>query len=187
MSRPLPTIRTSRLLLAALQPEQALTLSRLADEPTIAAMTAALPSPYTLEHAQVFIAQTHDQYAAGQTVSLGVHIQATGELTGIVSLRLSMSHRSGHLGYWTGKEYQNQGYACEAAKGLLKHGFTDMNLNRIAGQCFSDNPASARVLEKCGLSYEGCTREAFLKNGVFKNILLFGLLRSEYESSEATS
>ncbi|EGH49301.1 GCN5-related N-acetyltransferase, partial [Pseudomonas syringae pv. pisi str. 1704B] len=37
----------------------------IADEPTIAAMTAALPSPYTLEHAQVFIAQTHDQYAAG--------------------------------------------------------------------------------------------------------------------------
>lgn len=187
MSHPLPIIRTSRLLLAALQPEQALTLSRLADEPTIAAMTAALPSPYTLEHAQVFIAETHDQYAAGQTVSLGVHIQATGELTGIVSLRLSMSHHSGNLGYWTGTRYQNQGYACEAAKGLLKHGFKDMNLNRIAGQCFSDNPASARVLEKCGLSYEGCTREAFLKNGVFKNMLLFSLLRSEYESSEATS
>ena len=187
MSRPLPTIRTSRLLLAALQPEQALTFARLADEPTIAAMTSALPSPYTLEHAQAFIAETHDQYATGQTVSLGVHIRESGELTGIVSLRLSISHRSGHLGYWTGKEYQNQGYACEAAKGLLKHGFTDMNLNRIAGQCFSDNPASARVLEKCGLSYEGCTREAFLKNGVFKNMLLFGLLRSEYESSEATS
>ena len=187
MSHPLPIIRTSRLLLAALQPEQALALSRLADEPTIAAMTAALPSPYTLEHAQVFIAQTHDQYAAGQTVSLGVHIQATGELTGIVSLRLSMSHHSGNLGYWTGTRYQNQGYACEAAKGLLKHGFKDMNLNRIAGQCFSDNPASARVLEKCGLSYEGCTGEAFLKNGVFKNMLLFSLLRSEYESSEATS
>lgn len=187
MSHPLPTLRTSRLLLAALQPEQALTLARLADEPTIAAMTAALPSPYTLEHAQAFIAETHDQYASGQTVSLGVHIQATGELTGIVSLRLSMSHRSGNLGYWTGLQYQNRGYACEAAKGLLRHGFTEMNLNRIAGQCFSDNPASARVLEKCGLSYEGCTREAFLKNGVFKNMLLFSLLRSEYEPSEATS
>ncbi|AHG42621.1 GNAT family acetyltransferase [Pseudomonas syringae CC1557] len=187
MSHPLPTLRTSRLLLAALQPEQALTFARLADEPTIAAMTSALPSPYTLEHAQAFIAETHEKYAAGEAVSLGVHLQETGELTGIVSLRLSMSHRSGNLGYWTGIQYQNRGYACEAAKGLLRHGFTDMNLNRIVGQCFSENLASARVLEKCGLSYEGCSREAFLKNGVFKNMLLFGLLRSEYESSEATS
>ncbi|SDH15979.1 hypothetical protein SAMN05444503_10327 [Pseudomonas sp. BS3767] len=48
MSHPLPTIRTSRLLLAALQPEQALTLSRLADEPTIAAMTLHCPAPTPL-------------------------------------------------------------------------------------------------------------------------------------------
>lgn len=113
-------------------------------------MTSALPSPYTLEHARAFIAQTHDQYAAGQTVSLRVHLQESGALTGIVSLRLSLSHRSGHLGYWTGIQYQNQGYACEAAKGLLRHGFTDMNLNRIAGQCFSDNPASAVVPRSAG-------------------------------------
>ncbi|MCQ3016049.1 GNAT family N-acetyltransferase [Pseudomonas tremae] len=184
MSVLLPTIRTSRLLLAALRPDQASTLSRLADEPTIAAMTSTLPSPYTLEHAQAFIAEIPEHFAAGRTLTLGVHVRETLELTGVVSLRFSKSHHSANLGYWTGADYRNKGYICEAVQGLLMHGFTNMNLNRIAGQCFSDNPASARVLEKCGLSYEGCMKEVFLKNGVFKDMLLFGLLRSQYVASE---
>ncbi|RMN35119.1 Acetyltransferase, GNAT family [Pseudomonas savastanoi pv. glycinea] len=181
----MPSIRTSRLLLCPLRAEQSSALSRLADDPVIANMTATVPSPYTLEHAQAFIADAPEQFAAGRTLSLGVHAQETGELTGVVSLRLSTSHRSGNLGYWIGADYRNQGYTSEAVQGLLMHGFTVMNLNRIAGQCFADNMASARVLEKCGLSYEGCMKEAFLKNGVFKDMLLFGLLRSQYEPAEA--
>ncbi|NAT22398.1 GNAT family N-acetyltransferase [Pseudomonas syringae] len=183
----LPRIRTSRLLLAALQPEQASTLSHLADEPTIAAMTSALPSPYTLEHAQAFIAQTHEQFATGQTLSLGVHVTETGALAGVVSFRFSTLHQRANLGYWMGVDYRNNGYTSEAVQGLMTYGFTHMNFNRIAGQCFSDNLASARVLEKCGLLYEGCMKEAFLKNDVFKDMSLFGLLRAQYEASEALS
>ncbi|MEE4817817.1 GNAT family N-acetyltransferase [Pseudomonas alliivorans] len=78
-----------------------------------------------------------------------------------------------------------QHYMREAALGLLDYGFAVMNLNRIAGQCFSDNLASARVLQACGLAYEGQMKEVFLKNGVFRDMLLFGLLRSQYESLEA--
>ncbi|KAA8711059.1 GNAT family N-acetyltransferase [Pseudomonas cannabina] len=183
----LPRIRTSRLLLAALQPEQASALSRLADELVIATMTAALPSPYTREHAQAFIAEIPGHFAAGRTLSLGVHIKETSELTGVISLRFATSHHSANLGYWTGADYRNKGYASEAVHGLLTYGFNNMNLNRIAGQCFSDNLASAKVLEKCGLLYEGCMKEAFMKNGVFKDMLLFGLLRTQYEASEAAS
>lgn len=87
----LPRIRTSRLLLAALQPEQASALSRLADEFVIATMTAALPSPYTREHAQAFIAEIPGHFAAGRTLSLGVHIKETSELTG--SFRYASRHR----------------------------------------------------------------------------------------------
>ncbi|MCI3943807.1 GNAT family N-acetyltransferase [Pseudomonas syringae] len=187
MSLPLPTVRTSRLLLTALQPEQAPTLSRLADEPTIAAMTSALPSPYTLAHAQAFIAQAHEQFAAGQTLSLGVHVKETGALAGVASFRFSTLHQHANLGYWIGVDYRNNGYTSEAVRGLMTYGFTHMNFHRIAGQCFSDNLASAKVLEKCGLMYEGCMKGAFLKNGVFKDMLLFGLLRAQYEASEAAS
>ncbi|MEE4086298.1 GNAT family protein [Pseudomonas viridiflava] len=183
MSSELPSIQTSRLLLAPLRPEQATTLAHLADDPVIAAMTGMLPSPYTLAHATAFIAEGAEQFANHKALCLGVHL-GTEELIGVVSMRLAMPHRSAWLGYWTGAPYRNKGYMREAAQGLLDHGFNVMNLNRIAGQCFSDNLASAKVLQACGLAYEGQMKEVFLKNGAFKDMLLFGLLRSQYESLE---
>ncbi|MEE4857048.1 GNAT family protein [Pseudomonas alliivorans] len=184
MSTELPSIQTSRLLLAPLRPEQATTLAHLADDPVIAAMTGMLPSPYTLAHATAFIAEGAEQFANRKALCLGVHL-GTEELVGVVSMRLTMPHRGAWLGYWTGAPYRNKGYMREAALGLLDYGFAVMNLNRIAGQCFSDNLASARVLQACGLAYEGQMKEVFLKNGVFRDMLLFGLLRSQYESLEA--
>lgn len=143
-----------------------------------------LPSPYTLEHAHAFIAEGAPQFAAGKALCLGVHLD-TQTLIGVVSMRLAAAHRSAGLGYWMGAPYRSNGYMREAAQGLLDYGFTALNLNRIAGQCFSDNVASAKVLQACGLAYEGHMKQVFLKNGVFKDMLVFGLLRSQYESLEA--
>jgi len=57
MPTALPQISTPRLLLQALEMSQAETLFSLVNEPTIADNTANIPSPYTLEVAQTFIAQ----------------------------------------------------------------------------------------------------------------------------------
>jgi RimJ/RimL family protein N-acetyltransferase len=41
----------------------------------------------------------------------------------------------------------------------------------------SGNPASARVLDKCGFVQEGLLRKHFLKNGRLIDAKLFALLR----------
>ena len=46
-------------------------------------------------------------------------------------------------------------------------------------QVFTGNPASARVLEKCGFVQEGYLRKHYLKDGKFIDARLFGLLREE--------
>lgn len=177
MSHSLPHLSTARLLLRALEMGQAEALSRLANGPKIADNTANIPSPYTLETAQVFIDAMEAKYRAGELLSLGMHEHASGELVGIVSLR----HRYGHLGGWVAAHCRNQGYAAEAASAVTDFGFTELGLQRIGSQCFGRNKESARVMEKIGLRFEGCMREAFLKNGVFEDLLGFAVVREDWE------
>ncbi|AZD67018.1 Protein N-acetyltransferase, RimJ/RimL family [Pseudomonas chlororaphis] len=181
MSAALPSLFTSRLALKALQKHQAKILFELANGPGIADNTAAIPSPYTLETALTFIDGQEANFRSGQSLGLGIHLRESDELIGVISLRLSAAHRSGHLGGWTAAHRRNQGYAAEAADAIMAFGFTELMLHRVGSRCFARNKGSARVMEKIGLGYEGCMKGAFLKNGIHEDMLLYGLLRADWQ------
>ncbi|MGR2707226.1 GNAT family N-acetyltransferase [Pseudomonas sp. IB20] len=181
MPTALPQLLTPRLRLRALEMDQAETLFRLVSDPAIADNTANIPSPYTLEVAQTFIGQMQEKYRAGGLLGQGMHLRETGELIGMVSLRINARHHYGHLGYWVAAHCRNQGYAAEAASTMMDFGFTELGLQRVGSQCFGRNKESARVMQKIGLRYEGCMREAFLKNGVYEDLLVFATVRDDWE------
>ena len=181
MPTALPQLLTPRLLLRALEMHQAQVLFTLANGPGIADNTANIPSPYTLESAQGFIAGIADEYRAAGLLNLGMHVSGTDELIGMVSLRMNARHRYGHLGYWVAAHARNQGYAAEAASAVMDFGFTRFGLQRVGSQCFGRNKESARVMEKIGLRYEGCMRQSFLKNGVYEDLLGFATVRDDWE------
>ncbi|MBN2979450.1 GNAT family N-acetyltransferase [Pseudomonas fluorescens] len=180
MSSELPCLSTPRLLLRALEKHQAETLSTLANGPKIADDTASIPSPYTLQVALDFIEGMQEKFRAEGVLSLGMHRRDSGELIGVLSLRVKADHLYGNLGGWVAAQARNQGYAAEAASALMDYGFTELGLYRVGSQCFSRNKASARVMEKIGLRYEGCLRGAFLKNGVHEDMLVFATLRKDW-------
>ncbi len=181
MPTALPQLSTPRLLLRALEMDQAEVLFMLANGPKVADNTANIPSPYTLETAQGFIAAAADKYRAGELLNLGMHVRETGELVGMVSLRLNARHHAGHLGGWVAAHARNLGYAAEAASAMMGFGFTELGLQRVGSQCFGRNKESARVMQKIGLRYEGCLRQAFLKNGVYEDLLGFATVREDWE------
>ncbi|OLF54346.1 GNAT family N-acetyltransferase [Pseudomonas chlororaphis] len=181
MSAAFPSLLTPRLALKALHKHQAETLSELANGPEIADNTAAIPSPHTLETALTFIDSQEQNFRCGQSLALGVHLRESDELIGVISLRLSAAHRSGHLGYWIAAHCRNRDYAAEAAGALMAFGFTELALHRVGSQCFARNKGSARVLEKIGLGYEERMKGAFLKNGIHEDLLLYGLLHADWQ------
>jgi RimJ/RimL family protein N-acetyltransferase len=60
---------------------------------------------------------------------------------------------------------------------LCQHAFEEFGLVKITAHVFSHNPASARVLEKCGFQEEGFLRRHFLKDGQFIDAKLFASLK----------
>ncbi|MDN3058931.1 MULTISPECIES: GNAT family N-acetyltransferase [Streptomyces] len=55
------------------------------------------------------------------------------------------------MGYGVAPEAEGCGYATEALRALLHHGFADARVRRVLADTAHDNVASQRVLEKAGL------------------------------------
>jgi ribosomal-protein-alanine N-acetyltransferase len=83
--------------------------------------------------------------------------------------------------YCIGSDFQCKGYATEAAKAVIKYGFDKMNLHKVQICTKTINKPSQRVIEKCGLTYEGTLRDYFFMNNQYVGRLYYSILRSEYE------
>jgi RimJ/RimL family protein N-acetyltransferase len=80
------------------------------------------------------------------------------------------------MGYLIAPAAQGRGYATEAAQALLDFGLTGGGLHRITATCDPENAASARVLEKIGMTREGRLRDHFLIRGAWRDRLLYAKL-----------
>ncbi len=68
----------------------------------------------------------------------------------------------------------------EAVRAMIAFGFESMGLNRMEARCIAENAASARVMEKSGMTYEGTLRQREFIKGVYRDMKLYAILRSEY-------
>jgi RimJ/RimL family protein N-acetyltransferase len=80
------------------------------------------------------------------------------------------------------KDYWSRGYGTEAARLLLKYGFEQLNLHRIASNVFSFNERSLKMHIKLGFVEEGRRRKAVFKNGQYWDMVEFGLLGEELKA-----
>jgi [ribosomal protein S5]-alanine N-acetyltransferase len=94
------------------------------------------------------------------------------------------THRRADVFYSIRKdENKNLGYMSEALKTVLAHGFTDMNLHRVAAFIASDNIPSLKLLIKNGFKKEGFAREDYVVNGINEDSDCYSLLKWEWEKS----
>lgn len=77
------------------------------------------------------------------------------------------------------KEYLGKGFGKEASSLILRFLFDQYPINKCYGYCFEDHPATPSLLKTLGFKKEGVLRDHIYKNGVFKNVLLFSILRNE--------
>jgi RimJ/RimL family protein N-acetyltransferase len=146
----IPVLETKRLALRAPQLEDAKTVAMLANDRRIAENTARIPHPYRLADAEGFIA------GANKTVSDALFLVALrdGTVMGACGL-MQASDEVPELGYWLGVPYWGKGYATEALHALVDYAFADLGHDALQAGARVTNPASRRVLEKCGFQWTG--------------------------------
>ena len=106
----------------------------------------------------------------------GVHI-------GNVGLHnIDWKNRKAILGIFIGeKEYWGQGYGSDAIRALLGFAFREMNLHRVYLSVYDYNERAIRCYEKCGFRHEGRLRKARFSDGQYRDELMMGILRQEFE------
>lgn len=182
-ARSIPTLETSRLLLRPFALDDAPVVQQLAGARSIADMTLNVPHPYEDGMAEHWIAMHRGSFELGVLLPLAVTLRESGELAGAISLKIDPESSRAELGYWLGEPYWGRGYCSEAAEAIVRHGFEVLRLNRIHASHFARNPASGRVLQKTGMRREGVAREHVRKWDQYEDLVLYGLLRGDYESS----
>lgn len=161
--------------------EDAAGVQRLAGDPAIADVTLNIPHPYEDGIAEAWIGTHKQVFEEGQGVVFAVALAASDELVGCISLTgISSRFRRAEMGYWMGKPYWNRGYASEAARALIGYAFQDLGLHRVFATHLVRNPASGRVMQKAGMTYEGTLREHAGKEGRLEDLALYGILRHEW-------
>lgn len=97
-------------------------------------------------------------------------------------VRMDTKSEWAELGYCMGHAYRNKGLMTEAAKAVIAYLFGEIGMNRIGISHADKNPASGRVAQKCGLTFEG-TKRAYFKalNGEFLDIADYSILKSEWK------
>jgi ribosomal-protein-alanine N-acetyltransferase len=178
----LPTLQSPRLLLDAFTLDDAPSVQRQAGDPEVARTTANIPHPYPEGAAEAWIGSHAPAFAEKRHVTLAIRHPEHG-LVGTVSLGVDMAHRHAEAGYWIGREFWSQGFATEALRRLIAYGFRELDLERIHARHLGCNPASGRVMEKAGMTREGCQRRHFIKNGNFEDVVLYGIMRSDAPES----
>jgi RimJ/RimL family protein N-acetyltransferase len=120
------------------------------------------PHPYRKKDAAAWIAR---QQAIDPPRHLAIEIE--GQAAGAIGLEPGedVMRRGAEIGYWIGEAFWGRGIATEALQAYVAHVDRTFRLDRLFAYVFSTNPASARVLEKCGFEREGVLRSAVLKDG----------------------
>ena len=79
------------------------------------------------------------------------------------------------------KQEWGKGFASEVLRAAIDYSFTTLGMNRIGAEIYAVNERSIRLFERLGFQREGTVRESVLKNGVFIDEYVYGLLRREWD------
>jgi len=93
-----------------------------------------------------------------------------------VTLKEGIYLKSAEFGYWLGEPYGGRGIMTEAVKAVSPYAMRRFGLIRLEAPVFEWNPASMRVLEKCGFVREGVLRASAVKDGQTIDRVLYALI-----------
>jgi RimJ/RimL family protein N-acetyltransferase len=177
----IPTILTVRLMLRPFSLSDATEVQRMAGSIKVAQMTATIPHPYPDGAAESWIATHAGQFTNGDGLTWAIEDRASGKLVGCIGFGVNKSHKKSEVGYWIGEEFWGKGYCTEAVIAGVNFCFKHFELNKITSRHLSYNPASGKVMIKAGMTQEGYLKQDMFRYGQFADMVVFGLLRSEWE------
>ncbi|MCQ2546522.1 MAG: GNAT family N-acetyltransferase [Clostridia bacterium] len=115
-------------------------------------------------------------------IDLTITEKDTGEPLGrIIISRIEPHYKSADITkIYVGGNNRGQGIGTEALQGILHYFFCEMGYERVTLDYFTGNTRAAALYRSLGFVDEGVARNACSKDGVYYDLNLMSMLRSEY-------
>ena len=144
--------------------------------------TYGLPYPCDVKYVKKWIKNVTSSATANKSYEYAIINKATGAYMGNVGLiNIDSTSKKCDISYFIDPLYCNNGIATEAGAVMIKYAFEQLGMLRVGGMCMEINPASARVMEKLRMTYEGTLRNYFIKENAVINARVYSILLDEYK------
>ena len=176
----LPALETERLILRKMTLNDVEAVFAYASDPEVSRYTL-WETHRSIEDSRAFLKLTTQKYENGGEPDWGIVYKGNGCLVGVCGLvNWEAEHARAEIGFVLSREYWGHGFMPEAVRAMFRFGFERMNLNRIEARCIAENAASARVMEKAGMVYEGTLRQREYIKGAYRDIKLYAILKKGF-------
>jgi len=177
------SLNTGRLVLEDLAEHDLGNLTRMARDREV--MRYVLVWLEDDDQIEAFLRRGIDEARRDDRISymLAARVPGSGDFAGLTFLEIDPGSRStGEVGIVLLRDYWSRGYAEEILRAYLAFGFKTLGLHRVFGKCDEGNHPSARLMERCGLQYEGTIREHVWLRDHWRSTRYYGMLAGEYST-----
>lgn len=133
---------------------------------------------YKEDISEMTLDKTIQRYIEMRCYIFAIELKETKEVIGMI-LQCSAPmgvFKGSEVGYAIGKKYWNQGYTTEAMGAMIEFLFS-LGVHKVIASYFTENIASKRVMEKCGMIHEGVRKDEVYYHDRYYDLDFYYLIR----------
>lgn len=119
-----------------------------------------VPSPYTAEHAQGYVAICEQAARSGTSLGLLARDESGRMLASCGLVSVDWTDRAAEVGYWVAPWARRSKVATRATRAVCQFAFEAAGMQRLTLKAAAINVASNRVAQRLGFTHEGTLRQA---------------------------
>lgn len=171
---------TERLALRPVAREDIPAIVALAGDAEVAQWTVSIRHPLSEAEVTAWLASR----TAGGEQAFAILRKGESALIGVVGITVragaDAGGQKGEIGYWIGRPYWGKGFATEAVRRVLLHGFGTLGLAEVEATVFPGNDRSVQVLNKTGFIETGPAERAAPARGGDREVMVYTLTRAAF-------
>jgi len=176
-----PVLETDRLVLRQMKADDDRAVYEIRNDYQVTKYN--IGDAYTdIRQAQTLIRNIQTEFDNEKTMRWGIVVKPQNKVIGMVGYNYwdQLDHRAS-IGFDLRQDHWRRGIMSEAVQEVLRFGFEDMRLNRVEADASIYNVGSITLLRKVGFLQEGVQREQYYEDGNYHDLILFALLKREWQ------
>ena len=174
-------IETLRLIIRPLKLADSDRVNSICSDERVSKYTANIPHPYSLDIAKSFIEYTLESAQNKQSYEYAICLKEDVDtVIGCIGImHIDSKSKRAELGYWVDPTHWGKGIATEASKAMIRFAFDYLKLHSVYARHCTLNPASGKVMSKCGMIHVGKFRDYECKDGKYFDVEFYEILASD--------